>query len=56
MSWIKIATLIAALLLVVSLQSLVGVELAHVLMWGIAGIKLGDWAQRLGTYLENRYG
>jgi len=56
MSWIKIATLLVILALVLCLRDVLGDTLAHGIMWGIAGLKLGDWATQLGNYLEARYG
>ena len=56
MSWIKIATLLVVLALVLCLRDVLGDTLAHGIMWGIAGLKLGDWASQLGDYLENKHG
>ena len=56
MSWIKIATLLVILALVLCLRDVLGDTLAHGIMWAIAGIKLGDWAHKLGNYLEAKYG
>ena len=56
MSWIKIATLVTVLALVLCLRDVLGDTLAHGIMWGIAGLKLGDWATQLGNYFEEKHG
>lgn len=56
MMWTKAAAIAATIVAVLILKPILGDDLANVVMWGIAGIKLGDWAHQLAQYLEAKYG
>lgn len=49
-----ILALALVILLVLSLSTIVGQELADGIMWAIAGWKLGEWAVPLGQWIDKR--